>query len=186
MAVAMILALAVVLGDVDPKRARDDQPIITAPQKPAEAPKPSVEVFLPPDDDFGYLAWCTGAIKEYLALYPQVMPEVIRIEKAFPTANGGGDALKVYPELKAQAEYDLGAFDAVLTALEALETRPDGVPREESAKRGQALWDEVHKIGKARMAQLWMSWSPPARCDLARQRLTRRLHGPVSRFLPQR
>ena len=64
----------------------------------------------PPTDEYGYVAWCYGALGGYANLYDRVMPEVTRIEKAFPGPDGVAASLKTYPELRAQAQKDLKTF----------------------------------------------------------------------------
>src|SRR3954452_951350 len=37
-----------------------------------------------PTDDYGLVGWCYGALAGHMDLYKSVMPEVERIERAFP------------------------------------------------------------------------------------------------------
>jgi hypothetical protein len=119
----------------------------------------------PPTDEYGYVAWCYGALGGYASLYDQVMPEVTRIEKAFPGPDGVQAALKTYPEMRAQAQKDLKTFSSAITAAEKASPRPISEYGGAQVKRGAAIWQGAASVDKARLAQMWMSWSPPGDCE---------------------
>lgn len=119
----------------------------------------------PPSDEYGYVAWCYGALGGYASLYDQVMPEVTRIEKAFPGPDGVQAALKTYPEMRAQAQKDLKTFASAITAAEKASPRPISEYGGAQVKRGAAIWQGAASVDKARLAQMWMSWSPPGDCE---------------------
>jgi hypothetical protein len=119
----------------------------------------------PPTDEYGYVAWCYGALGGYANLYDRVMPEVTRIEKAFPGPDGVAASLKTYPEMRAQAQQDLKVFASAITAAEKASPRPISEYGGSQVKRGQAVWQGADTVDKARLAQMWMSWSPPGDCE---------------------
>lgn len=119
----------------------------------------------PPTDEYGYVAWCYGALGGYANLYDKVMPEVTRIEKAFPGPDGVAASLKTYPELRTQAQKDLKTFASAITAAEKASPRPISEYGGSQVKRGAAIWQGADNIDKARLAQMWMSWSPPGDCE---------------------
>lgn len=119
----------------------------------------------PPADEYGYVAWCYGALGGYASLYDKVMPEVTRIEKAFPGPDGVQAALKTYPELRTQAQKDLKILSSAITAAEKASPRPISEYGGAQVKRGAAIWQGADSVGKARLAQMWMSWSPPSDCE---------------------
>jgi hypothetical protein len=119
----------------------------------------------PPTDEYGYVAWCYGALGGYANLYDKVMPEVTRIEKAFPGPDGVAASLKTYPELRAQAQKDLKSFASAITAAEKASPRPISEYGGAQVKRGAAIWQGADSVDKARLAQMWMSWSPPGDCE---------------------
>ena len=119
----------------------------------------------PPTDEYGYVAWCYGALGGYANLYDRVMPEVTRIEKAFPGPDGVQAALKTYPEMRAQAQKDLKTFASAITAAEKASPRPISEYGGAQVKRGAAIWQGADSVDKARLAQMWMSWSPPGDCE---------------------
>lgn len=119
----------------------------------------------PPTDEYGYVAWCYGALGGYASLYDKVMPEVTRIEKAFPGPDGVAASLKTYPELRTQAQKDLKTFASAITAAEKASPRPISEYGGSQVKRGAAIWQGADSVDKARLAQMWMSWSPPGDCE---------------------
>lgn len=119
----------------------------------------------PPTDEYGYVAWCYGALGGYANLYDRVMPEVTRIEKAFPGPDGVAAALKTYPEMREQAQKDLKTFASAITAAEKASPRPISEYGAQQVKRGQGVWQGAGSVDKARLAQMWMSWSPPGDCE---------------------
>lgn len=119
----------------------------------------------PPADEYGYVAWCYGALGGYASLYDRVMPEVTRIEKAFPGPDGVQAALKTYPELRTQAQKDLKVLSSAITAAEKASPRPISEYGGAQVKRGAAIWQGADSVSKARLAQMWMSWSPPSDCE---------------------
>jgi hypothetical protein len=127
-----------------------------------------------PTDDYGYVAWCYGALGGYVDLYDQVMPEVTRIEKAFPGPDGIAAALKTYPEMRAQARGDLKTFSAAITAAEKASPRQISEYGGASVKKGRSVWTGADSANKARLAQVWMSWSPPGDCETRAKALERR------------
>ncbi len=128
---------------------------------PAAAQGPNA----PPADEYGYVSWCYGALGGYASLYDRVMPEVTRIEKAFPGPDGVQAALKTYPELRAQAQKDMKVMTSAITAAEKASPRPISQYGAAQIKRGSAIWQGADSVGKARLAQMWMSWSPPGDCE---------------------
>ncbi len=119
----------------------------------------------PPTDEYGYVAWCYGALGGYANLYDRVMPEVTRIEKAFPGPDGVAASLKTYPEMREQARKDLKVFASAITAAEKASPRPISEYGGAQVKRGQSVWQGADTVDKARLAQMWMSWSPPGDCE---------------------
>lgn len=127
-----------------------------------------------PTDDYGYVSWCYGALGGYLDLYDKVMPEVTRIEKAFPGPDGVAASLKTYPEMRAQARLDLKTFTAAITAAEKASPRPIADYGRAAINKGRTVWAGSETVNKARLAQVWMSWSPPGDCETRAKTLEKR------------
>jgi len=137
-------------------------PTVSEPAPAAEAPYPSGA----PQDDYRFVAWCYGALRSYLDLHDEVMPEVTRIETTYrkPGTNVADD-LKVYADMQRLGEKQIVVFQKALTAAEKASMRPINVQGAEAMARGAAIWRGGSMVSKARLAQEWMSWTLPARCE---------------------
>jgi len=134
----------------------------------------TASISAPPADDYGYVSWCYGALGGYVELYDQVMPEVTRIEKAFPGPDGVEASLKTYPEMRAQARGDLKTFTSAITAAEKASPRPIAEYGRTAINKGRSVWAGSDTANKARLAQVWMSWSPPNDCETRAKSLEKR------------
>jgi hypothetical protein len=155
MATAFLLALALIAQDA---------PVSTAPA--ASAPPPRTQpAATAPTDDYGYVGWCYGALGGYVELYDKVMPEVTRIEKTFPGPDGFAAAMKEYPSMRDQARKDLVTYRSAIVAAEKASPRPISEYGAAAIKKGRSVWAGSDQVEKARLAQVWMSWSPPGDCE---------------------
>src|SRR5712671_5224773 len=61
-----------------------------------------------PHDDYQFVAWCYGALRGYLDLHDQVMPEVTRIESTYrEPGHKLADDLKVYADIQKDGQRQL-------------------------------------------------------------------------------
>ncbi|MBO9710789.1 MAG: hypothetical protein J7521_21520 [Caulobacter sp.] len=155
MATAFLLALAMLAQDA---------PVSTAPKASAPPPR-TTPAATPPNDDYGYVSWCYGALGGYVDLYDKVMPEVTRIEKTFPGPDGFAAAMKEYPVMRNQARTDLKTYRSAIIAAEKASPRPISEYGAAAIKKGHSVWGGSDQVDKARLAQVWMSWSPPGDCE---------------------
>jgi hypothetical protein len=125
-----------------------------------------------PEDDYGYVAWCYGALETYVNLYDQVMPEVTRIESAFPSPRGVTEDLKVYPQMRDQARKDLEVYRAAIVAAEKASPQAIAPYGATSMRRGRALWTGADQAAPGQLAREWMGWAPPRKCDETARALT--------------
>jgi hypothetical protein len=156
------------------------EPATAAAQEPAPAAQEPAQVDAPwpagaPRDDYQLVARCYGALRGYLDLHDQVMPEVTRIESTFRRPGSKlADDLKVYDDQQRQARVDLKKFQAALTAAEKASARPINAVGAEAVAKGRAIWNAGPDVTKARIAQEWMSWTLPARCQTTAETLATR------------
>lgn len=148
---ALLLALALFLQDAP---APDAAP--PAPPFPNGAPT----------DDYGLVGWCYGALGGYLDLHDQVMPEVTRIESTYrsPYSTLSQD-LAAYAELQSAGRKNMKLFASAMEAAEKASLKPINTYGAASVKRGRAGWAAAPQLTPARLAQEWMSWTLPARCE---------------------
>lgn len=180
---ALAFALSLLLADT-PAAAEAAAP--PAPAPAAEAPAAaSQEAPWPtgaPKGDYQLVAWCYGALRGYLDLHDEVMPEVTRIESEFRRPGSKlADDLKVYADQQKQAKLDLKRFQRALTAAEKASARPINTVGAAAVQKGHAIWTVTPGTPKARVAQEWMSWTLPSRCSATADSLEKRavLMGPA-------
>ena len=183
---AIAFALALAFAQPAPTEgAAQPPPAAVAPAPDAAAPAAPPEAAWPagaPHDDYLLVAWCYGALRGYVDLHDQVMPEVTRIEGEFRRPGSSlADDLKVYADEQVQAQKDLKRFRAALTAAEKASIRPINAQGAEAVAKGHAVWTAPPGTPKARMAQEWMSWTLPARCQTTATELEKKavLMGPA-------
>jgi len=151
---ALLFALAMLAQD----------PAQTAAAPPAAAEEPPYPVGAP-REDYQLVAWCYGALRGYLDLHDQVMPEVTRIETTWrrPGSNLAED-LKVYGDMQHEGQRNLKLFARAMTAAEKASMRPINTAGAAAIKKGRSVWAAAPTVSKARLAQEWMSWALPVRC----------------------
>jgi len=119
-----------------------------------------------PHEDYPFVAWCYGSLRGYLDLHDQVMPEVTRIESTYrPPGRKLSDDLKVYADMQKDGRAQLKLFQSALTAAEKASLRPINTIGAEAVRKGRSIWTSNATVTPARMAQEWMSWALPARCE---------------------
>lgn len=167
MAPILLLAFALITQDAPPAASPDDGPVATAaPRKSDVAPLPiQGGPVSAPSDDYGYVGWCFGAVSGYVDLYDRAMPEVIRIERAWPTPSTEENIREVYPAQKREAVASLALFGRAIEAAE--KASPTTIAQQGAAaiKKGRGVWTGATSVPKAQLAQFWMSWSPPRKCE---------------------
>lgn len=173
--ISLAFALALLLQDAP---AAEPPPAETPAEAPAEAAAAEPEAAPPaepeedrlpagaPRDDYQFVGWCYGALRGYLDLHDEVMPEVTRIESQFRKPGTSlKDDLKVYADMQKDGRAQLKVFQAALTAAEKASLRPINTVGAEAVRQGRQIWDAGPQVTKARKAQEWMSWALPARCE---------------------
>lgn len=124
-----------------------------------------------PTDDYGFMAWCYGALSGHVALYDKALPEVRRIEAEFPEPGRSID--QVMADYTAQHELGhklLETYSRVLDIEEAT-GRTHGHKRAAIVARGRDVWKGADAAEPRALAQLWMSWALPGRCHATAARL---------------
>jgi len=128
-----------------------------------------------PHDDYQFVGWCYGSLRGYLDLHDQVMPEVTRIETTYrPPGRKLSDDLKVYADMQKDGRRQLKEFQAAMTAAEKASLRPINVVGAGAVQKGRSVWNAGPEVTKARLAQEWMSWALPAKCEATAKSLEAR------------
>jgi hypothetical protein len=145
MLIASLFALAIAAEAAPEAPARD-------PEIPASAPV----------DDYGFVAWCHGALSGHMALRPLVKQELDTLSPApaddDEKQKAAGDMyLKLYSEAMAAAE------KASPTAIK---------PRAQAASaRGYGIWTAARNAEPRTRMWSYLMWELPPRCEIAAKRL---------------
>jgi hypothetical protein len=168
MAPILPLLLSLLLTQEAAPAAPDAQGAAAAPAE-AEYPIPPGA----PEDDYGLVAWCYGALDGHMKLYDKVIPEVERIENEIAKIPGAPPAdMQGYKDQRAAGKDTLKLFRGAMEAAEKASAKPIAAHGAESLKRGATLWFTVRDSkDKKYLAREWMSWGLPGRCLPTAQRL---------------
>ena len=151
---------------------------------PAETPAPAaapteVEYPIPPgapEDDYGLVAWCYGALDGHMKLYDKVLPEITRIETEIAKIPGAPPAdMQAYKDQRAAGKDTLKLFRGSMEAAERASPRPIAPYGAEQLKRGGGVWFAIRDTKDQKyLAREWMSWGLPGRCLPTAQKLQAR------------
>lgn len=119
----------------------------------------------PPKDDYGYAGWCIGALSGYIDLYDKAMPEVERIERAWPTPSSEENIKIIYPGQRAEARALIPELKKAMDLAEQASPTPIQAQGAAAIKKGRAIWTGSNTVPAAQLAQYWMSWEPPGKCE---------------------
>lgn len=132
-----------------------------------------------PTDDYGFMSWCYGALAGHMDLYDRVLPEVKRIEAEFP--DNGDPIDKVMASYAAQHEEGKQILDSYAKALDLVEAakKTGSENRAAGVAAGRQVWlgFDSKDADDRQLAQLWMSWGLPGRCEATADRLLHRTAG---------
>ena len=124
-----------------------------------------------PTDDYGFMAWCYGALSGHLALYDKVLPQVRRIEGEFPdSATSLDKVMEGYKVQHERGEKILTGYGRALDIQEAT-GKTGGLDRLGAVNKGREAWQGADTAEPRQLAQLWMSWALPDRCETIAARI---------------
>jgi hypothetical protein len=124
-----------------------------------------------PTDDYGFLGWCYGALSGHVDLYGQVLGQVRRIEGEFPVKGETLDStMAEYQSQHALGEKLLASYSAALDSH-----KPGKVSRDRAVAMGHEVWKGSASADPKELAQTWMSWALPARCQTTARKLGAKL-----------
>lgn len=164
---------------------------LQAPDAAAAAPSPAPSTSPgAPADDYGYVAWCRGALQGHMDLYKQAAPDMVRVRqdklavevKGKSAAEAAKIRAKFAKETDHEAELDAQQLaagkDYMALYGRALATAEEaGAPRARGAEltgQGYRIWSAARAAdGKTRMYS-YLMWELPGRCETAAKALEER------------
>jgi hypothetical protein len=170
MSLALLMSLALVSGDASTfKIAQAEPPVSTGQSRDDEIRAAAAAAGDPfptgaPVDDYGFVGWCYGALSTHMSLRPKVWSEVERIEREFPDPNASPDsALAGYDQQMKEGQTELALFDKALKSKKG--------DRAAAVASGEKIWAGSDNTSTRQLAQLWMSWALPGRCQTTANKL---------------
>ena len=165
MVIASLFALAL---------AASDGPISTSPDQRATTPavaspppgQPERDAEIPssaPADDYGFVAWCHGALTGHMELHDRVRPE---LDKVSP----GADDTK----LTAAGEEYLALYARALKAAEKASPTNIHDRGEQADAAGYRIWAAARAAEPRTQMWSYLMWELPPRCEVVAKRLEER------------
>ena len=169
---APLLALALFAQDATAAAQTPAAPAAAAAQ--AEGPIPPGA----PEDDYGLVNWCHGALGGHMQLYTQVKPTLDGLQND-PKVQGGGvspgstTAEMDQQQMAAGREY-LALYERAIAAAEKANPRIRARGQQAEAK-GAGIWTPAsNAVDPKTTMWSWLMWELPGRCETAAKRLEER------------
>jgi len=124
-----------------------------------------------PTDDYGFVAWCYGALGEYLTIYQAVVPDLKGIDKLF------GSSVQEDEPYTADVAAERVALKRFGAAIEAAErASPTSIASRGAAdiQAGRGIWAAAKRLPRRKLADAWLFWGIPKRCETAAKALKAR------------
>ncbi len=121
-----------------------------------------------PKDDYRFVAWCYGALDEYLQIYDVVKPDLKAIDKMF------GSPVKEdepYHDDVAEDRKALKRFGAAIEAAEKASLHPIAPEGAAAIDSGRQIWSAARLAPRRKLADAWLFWGLPTRCDKVAKQL---------------
>lgn len=120
-----------------------------------------------PTDDYGFVAWCSGALAGHMALYPMVKPQLDAMQRP----DEAKDNAKLDQEQLAAGETYLKLYQRALRAAEKASGANLLTRKQEAEAQGSRIWGAARAADPQTRMWSWIMWELPARCETAATRL---------------
>ncbi len=114
-----------------------------------------------PKDDYGFVAWCHGALQGHMDLYGAVKDELNSVS---PDDSGDKE------QMQAGKDY-LALYSRALKAAEKYSTRNIRTAGVAADERGRRIWSAAKAAEPRTRMWSWLMWELPPRCEIAARRL---------------
>jgi hypothetical protein len=121
-----------------------------------------------PTDDYGFVSWCYGALGEYLTIYRIVIPDLKDIDRMFGTSVQEDEP---YTADVAAEHLALKRFGAAIEAAERASSDPIAARGAADIQAGRAIWAAAKLQPHRKLADAWLFWGVPRRCETAAKAL---------------
>ena len=126
-----------------------------------------------PTDDYGFVAWCYGAMDESILVYESVIPDLKAID-----ARIGSPVKEAVPYADDVAEERQAGVEAVRIGDGGGRARqPASDRRRQGAaamEQGRSIWSQAKLQPSRQLAHAWLMWGSPDRCEATAKTLKAR------------
>jgi hypothetical protein len=124
-----------------------------------------------PTDDYGFVAWCHGALNGHMELYEQVKPQLAELEKT--QAEKDHNAQLDKEQMEAGRDY-LALYSRALIAAERASPNAIHERGVQADLQGYRMWAPARTADPKNRMWAWLTWELPARCETVAKSLEER------------
>ncbi len=125
-----------------------------------------------PTDPYQLTAWCYGAMGEWIDIYGRIKPDLRAIDKLF--GSSVKDEQEPYAADMRAARDELTVLATAVSEAEKASPQPIAQQGLAAIKMGQAVWRPAEDQTSRRLADAWLTWALPDKCDVVARSLTER------------
>lgn len=161
MALLSALALTLALqtgGAASAQPAAADAPM----QAPAANAQAAAEQPVPPgapEDDYGFVNWCWGALNGHMALYPRVQAQL------------PADGYPADQEMLAAGREYLALYESAINAADRASPNSRAAAAAAGRRAGANVWAGNERADATTLKWAFLGWSLPGRCEIVARRL---------------
>jgi hypothetical protein len=124
-----------------------------------------------PTDDYGFVAWCHGALNGHMELYEQVKPQLAELERS--AAEKAHSAQLDKEQMEAGKEY-LALYSRALVAAERATPTAIHDRGVQADLQGYRMWAPARNADPKNRMWAWLTWELPGRCETVAKKLEER------------
>jgi len=169
-----LFLLALAAAEPAPAASADAPPAAMAAMLEKKPPGASTEQEIPPGaptDDYGFVAWCHGALNGHMELYELVKPELNGLERSKEETEANA---KLEKEQMAAGRDYLALYSRALIAAERATPTAIHERGVQADSQGYKIWAPARTADPKNRMWAWLTWELPARCETAANRLEER------------
>lgn len=165
---ALITALALVLAMQSDAPAQQqpavalppaaDAPLQTSPENAAVAAEQPLPLGAP-QDDYGFVNWCWGALNGHMALYPRVQSQL------------DADGYEADQQMLAAGREYLTLYENAINAADQASSTSRASAAAAGRRAGANVWAGNERADATTLKWAFLGWSLPGRCEVAARRL---------------
>jgi hypothetical protein len=125
-----------------------------------------------PTDPYQLTAWCYGAMGEWIDIYERVKPDLRAIDKTF--GSSVKDEAEPYQADMKAAREELTVLAGAVEDAEKASAEPIAQQGAAAIKLGRSVWRPAEEQSERRLADAWLTWALPDKCDTVAKDLSTR------------